>query len=58
MLKDLRSTESTTQIGKGRVGIGNDNRAGCNGKCKFDSEVDNGGVRNDEVRKKDQKLSV
>ena len=57
MLKILGSTESITQIGEGEVGISDDSKAGCNGKCKFGSEVDDSGVKDDEVRKKDQKLS-
>ena len=57
MLKTLGSTESLTQPGKGRVGVGGDSRAAYNkseldGSEIDDDEIDGGEVRDDEVEKK------
>ena len=46
-----------TQLGEGKCGIGSNGRAEYDGRYKLGIEVDNAEVRNNKVRKKDQKVS-
>ena len=67
MLKTSRSTESTTKLEEGRVGVYNDSRARRNSKYELSNEVDNiefdddkigdSQIGDNEVGKKDQKTS-
>ena len=57
MLKTSESTECTTWLEEDGVGVGDDIKAGNDGKCINGSEIDGGEVRNDEVGKKVQKTS-
>ena len=57
MLKTSGSPESLTQPGKGRVGVGGDNRARRDKNKLDDDEVDGGEVEYNEVGKKVQKTS-
>ena len=62
MLKTSESTESTTQPEKYEVRISGDNRAKCDSRCELNSseigggEVDGNELRDDKIKKKDQKM--
>ena len=52
MLKTSGNTESSTQPGKGKVGVGGDSKARCN-KSELDrSKVDGGELEDKEIGKK------
>ena len=59
MLKISKNIESTTQLGKDRVEVDDNNKAKRDGKCKFDKiRVNNnegGDKKDDEIGKKGQK---
>ena len=63
MLKTSRNTKSTIQLKKDRARVGSNSRAKCNGKCKLDdsevddNEVDGIEIADNEIGKKDQKMS-
>ena len=63
MLKTSGSTESTTWLGKGRVKVGGNSRAGYDGRYKFDrSKIDDGEIDgykdgDNEIGKKGHKMS-
>ena len=57
MLKTSGSTESLTQPGKGKVGVGSDSKAGRDRSELDGSEIDGGEVGDDKIGKKVQNLS-
>ena len=57
MMKTSGSTKFLTRSGKGKVKVGSDNRVGHDGSKLNGNEVDDGEVKDDEVRKKVQNLS-
>ena len=63
MLKILKSIKPIIRLEEGGVGVGGNDRAKYDSKCKLGdsevggNEVDDSKVANDEVRKKDQKMS-
>ena len=61
-MKTLESTKSSTQLGKGRVGVGGDSKAARDRSKLDESEIDDDGVDSGEVKvdkigKKVQKTS-